>query len=108
MCIIPPAFMMLKGPLTNCSGTLLGSVISIGPVGHCITGMALPSHSTLASYLVVRRECHDPRSIGGDPSGLSGRVIAVFTREAKDTNELSVLRLAPQTPLRPISPANEF
>jgi hypothetical protein len=47
-------------------------------------------------------------SIGGDPSGLSGRVIAVFTREAKDTNELSVLRLAPQTPLHPISPTNEF
>jgi hypothetical protein len=33
MCTIPPAFITLKGPLTNISGTLLGSEISIGPVG---------------------------------------------------------------------------
>lgn len=39
ICIIPPMFMMLKGPLTKSSGTLFGSTISIGPVGGCITGI---------------------------------------------------------------------
>ena len=43
--------MTLKGPLTNSSGTLLGSETSIRPAGGCVTGMTISSHSDL---LVVR------------------------------------------------------
>jgi hypothetical protein len=44
----------LKGPLTNVSGTLLGSETSIGPVGGCITGIAVPlTRSKLLSCIRV-------------------------------------------------------
>jgi hypothetical protein len=37
--------MMLKGPLMNISGTLLGSEISIGPVGGRMIAIGITSHS---------------------------------------------------------------
>ena len=43
-CGAQPAFMMLKGPLTNSSGTLFGSETPIGPLGGWTAGIALSSH----------------------------------------------------------------
>jgi hypothetical protein len=56
-CTNPPAFMMLKGPLTNSSGTLLGSETSIGPVGGWIAGIALAlTHIGVAGVLGTLNE----------------------------------------------------
>ena len=45
ICIMPPMFMMLKGPLMNSSGTLLGSEISIGPWATTCSGICRPAPS---------------------------------------------------------------
>ena len=52
--------MTLKGPLTNVSGTLLGSEISIGPAGGCITGIAPSSHLFEARKRFLTIKEHKP------------------------------------------------
>src|SRR5262249_28140409 len=43
-CTNPPPFTILKGALTNVSGTLLGSETSIGPVDGSIAGIGPSFH----------------------------------------------------------------
>jgi hypothetical protein len=83
ICIIGPMWATLNGPLTKSSPTLFGSVISIGPFGDCITGMA-------TSFLTLRTQIFSweikRRPLGSSSGAFNEKAFPFLLRLARSAN----------------------